>query len=183
MSRHRLPHVDLPPRRSAPPWGWEPALSQLRQLARPELDNLVALWAAAFSIHSVRPDCRTSRAATYHGLLGDYPLGLPVRIRLCQRRNRLQVHHVEAFAGHCARLGVPFGILATTAGCGPEAARIAASYRSPQLRLYTGPQWAEELAAHRIGVRRRTVPQWVIEVAASLRRPCSTGSLRPERRV
>lgn len=153
-----------------------PALLQLRTLPPAALERLVRAWLlrpAARSPRRFSPCERRSGAATFHLLLDGSPLPLPLalRVRVHQRRSRLQVQHVEAFAGHLVRAGVPAGLLVTTGEITPEAIRAAAGCVQPRIRLYSGPEWVAELAAHRLGPRRRRLWRWVLALGGLFGEP------------
>lgn len=143
---------------------WEPALSQLRTLPRAELERLLRSWLTRLGLSPHHPIAGPDSSVTYHALLEHAPVPLSLRVRLYRRKSRLQTHHVEAFAGHLLRAGVSAGILVTTSDFTREAQVIADAYRSPRLRLYTGPQWAAELAARHLGVKRGQLWRWILEL-------------------
>lgn len=151
-----------------PDTAFEPALSQLRDLPPRELDQLVRSWLRGIDLDSLRRCEPTAGATTYHTLARSLPVLLGIRVRVHQRRSKLHVHHVESFAGHLVRAGVPAGILVTTGDC-TSAARIAAdSYRTPRVRLLSGEQWMAELARGKLGLRRRSFWHWVLDLPISV---------------
>ncbi|HTE20975.1 MAG TPA: restriction endonuclease [Armatimonadota bacterium] len=156
-----------PDRALVPPW--EPALSQLRTLSRPDLDRLVQAWLTELGLHGSRVLDRRPGVATYRAFLGCHPLCVPVQVRLYRRRNRLQVHHVEAFVGHLARQNAAIGLLVSTSGCSNDARLAAQSYETPQLRLLSGEQWAAELAFLRVGLRQQNLRQWLVDLCSLVR--------------
>jgi hypothetical protein len=111
---------------------------------------------------------RRGSVAVYQATLGEYPVRTPVRVRLYQRKNRLQRHHVEAFAGYLDRFAIPAGILVTTGGVAPEAALLAATSERPRLALYSGEEWAADLADRGVGLRRRSLRQWIVDLQRAL---------------
>jgi Restriction endonuclease len=166
---------------SAPPRPWEPALTQLRELAPADLDALVCPWLAALGLSSVQVRERRPNMTTYQAVLGASPLGTPLQIRVYQRTNRLQVHHVEAFVGHLTRLGIPSGLLLTTGDCTRDAVLVAGAVRAPRVGLLSGDRWAKELAASRSGLRRRSLRQWIVDLNTVLGRSRRPGPPRTER--
>jgi hypothetical protein len=151
------------------PLSWEPALTQLRELPLVELDALVLRWLSASGCHSVRRVEGRPGCATYQGLLGRHPFTVPLLVRVFQRRNRLQEHHVDALAGMLLRRGVPGGLLITTGSSSRPARRAGASCRVPHVSLLEGPEWAADLARCRAGVRRRYLPQWLLDLTGARR--------------
>lgn len=166
------PTLFAPFPRSRPrlPLPWEPALTQLRTASPADLDALVRAWLDKLGGRGVRLCERTPSRATYQTLMGGGSTATPLRVRVLRRRNRLQAHHVEAFLGHLVQHHVATGILITTSRCTREAERLAHTLHGPTIRLYSGPQWAAELAARRIGIRARTLWGWVLERAGAVRR-------------
>jgi hypothetical protein len=125
-------------------------------------------WLTRLGGHTIRPLEGTASAATYQALLPGFPHTTtvqPVLVRLYQRKNRLQVHHVDAFRGYLLRAGVPAGILVTTGSYAREAVAAASQGSLPRLFLYAGDQWARELAAFRIGVVHRRPWRWLLDLA------------------
>src|SRR5690348_9872005 len=96
------------------PFPWEPALSQLRQLPPAELDQIVSNWLTAQGLTGIRVRERRGGVTTYQAMLGQAPFSTPIQIRIYQRQNRLQVHHVDAFVGYLTRVGITNGLLITT---------------------------------------------------------------------
>src|SRR5438045_790817 len=82
------------------PGRFEPALAQIRQLPAADLDALVRRWLAALGCRGTCRRTPPEEPATYSAMLGDPGAAFPVQARVYRRRNRLQAHHVEAFAGH-----------------------------------------------------------------------------------
>lgn len=159
----------LPSTPHAAPLPWEPALTQLRALAEPERDRLVTHWLSTIGLTSIRPRQRAAHAATYQTILGRPPFSTPVHIRVYQRKNELQAHHVDAFAGYLQRMGVPGGLVITTGGCSREAILIAGASQTPRICLLSGEQWAALLAQERSGLRRVRFPRWVLDLTRTLR--------------
>lgn len=155
-------HAHTSPDRSLRPF--EPAMSQLRHLTRPDLDRVIADWLQRIGFESIRCVERRRATTTYQALLGSFPMAFPFAVRVIQRDNRLQAHHVEAFLGHLVRHGRPAGLLVTTTGCTREAIAIAARSGSPCVRLLSGPQWCHELMAKKVGLTRRQLPRWVVDL-------------------
>jgi restriction endonuclease len=151
------------------PWG--PALSQLRDLNGSDLDDLVRYWLTSLGLTAVRPLERRAQVATYQALLGERHVATPVHVRIYQRRNRLQVHHVDAFLGHLGRSGSATGILVTTGGFAREAVKLAAGVNSPRLRLISGGEWTAELASARAGVRRGCLAALLLDLRHLVYRP------------
>lgn len=147
-----MPHAD----------GWDATLTQLRHLPRPALDSLVRTWLLRRGAHAVRPTDTRATARTYQALLPSISSALPVHVRVHQRANRLQAHHVDAFAGHLMRHGVSTGLLITTSGCTRDALAAAQTLTVPRIRLVSGPEWAAELAKQRAGLIRRCFWRWVV---------------------
>ena len=168
----RLSSPTLLPRASgAPaPCAWEPALTQLRALPRPDLDRLVLRWLRALGLHAPRVMARESGPACYRAFLGDHPLCVPVEVRLYQRKSRLQVHHIESFVGSLHGQKVGIGLLISTGGFTPDARVAAQSCRTPILRLSSGEEWAAELAALHVGLRRRSLWRWLLELPIVIKR-------------
>lgn len=153
---------------------WEPAVQQLRQLCPEQLDTLVGAWLSSLGLTGIRRCSARPGVTTYQAFLGPRPLSAPLHIRIHQRKNGLQVHHVEAFYGSLVRRGIPLGILATSGPISRDALLIAGSLRSPRVRLLAAERWAAELAAHRAGIRRRSLWHWIVELRSALyRRPGS----------
>lgn len=151
--------------------GWEPAVSQLRALAPPDLDRLVSHWLAALDLSAIRTNGRHCRCTTYQALLGNFPVGVPIFIRVYQRQNRLQVHHVEAFLGHLVRLGIPAGVLISTGDFSREAYDLASTLHAPRIRLLSGPAWAQDLADRRMGLRPRRLWAWLLDLSKGFADP------------
>jgi restriction endonuclease Mrr len=165
-----FPSSTLPPPCSSPkfPLPWEPALTQLRELSPPELDQLVATWLSALGLSAPRVRERRPGITTYQATLGKPPFSTPVQIRIYQRQNRLQVHHVDAFVGYLTRVGVPSGLLITTGDCSHHARLIAGGVQSRRVRLLSGAEWAMELASARAGVKRRRLWGWIVDLRRRL---------------
>ena len=142
---------------------WSPLLTQIGALSRPELDELIGRWTGRLGFRGLRPWRAFPRPATYQGLFGRLPLALPLRVQVYQRRNRLQAHHVQAFVGQLVRAGIPLGLLVTTGGVTDAARETARCSTTPRVLLYSGDEWARDLARRRIAVRRRTLWQWLLE--------------------
>jgi hypothetical protein len=140
----------------------QPALSELRLLPPRHLDRVVRVWAARLGLTHLRPCEPLERALTYHGVLRSFPVLIPVRLRVYQRRSRLHAHHVEAFAGHLLRAGISTGILVTTSDFSAAARQVAQSYPSIRLRLYSGEAWATDLAQRRGFLRRQLFWRWIL---------------------
>lgn len=161
--------------RGLPPF--EPALSELCALSTDQLREILHTWlirqrsvpALDWTLLS-----RQGSHATFTLSLSLSGLTLPVHCRIHQRRTRLQLHHVEAFAGHLLRTPAVGGILITTGEITPEASRAAGAYRHPRLVIYSGPEWLAELAASRAGVKRRRLWAWILDLAhgAATARDC-----------
>jgi len=160
---------------SSPLPTWEPALSQLRNTAPADLDLLVSAWLTDLDLQTVRLIDRRAQVSTYQARLGTFPASLPVHIRVFQRRNRLQLHHVEAFLGSLARQNAVAGVLVTTGHASQAARHLALEITQPRLRLLTGPEWAKELAARDLGVRQHKLKAWLFALA------CQPFGLRPRR--
>jgi len=143
---------------------FEPAVTQLRTLGLPELDQFFRSWLDRCGFSQLRRCEPLERAATYHVLADFLPVGIGIRYRIHQRTSRLQVHHVDAFAGHMLRAGVSIGVLITTGEIAPAARRAADSYRSLRLRLYSGREFAAELVDKRLGLRRISLWHWVLDL-------------------
>jgi restriction endonuclease len=143
--------------------GLDHAVADLRALSRPDLDALVTAWLTQLGASSVRA-CDHRGVPTYQALLGNRPATTAIRVRVYQRRNRLQPHHVEAFIGHLVRHHVSSGILVTTGDFSWEAALIGRAIRNPQIRLRSGHEWAAELVERGVGVKRRSVWQWMVDL-------------------
>ena len=120
-------------------------LAALSRLSPDQLDALVGRWLRARSLHDVRLFERRGRISTYEARLG--PLETSVHVRVCLRLHALGVHPVEAFLGHLVRTGSSLGLLVTTGECKWAATLAARFSRVPSLRLYSGEDWARELAA------------------------------------
>jgi restriction endonuclease Mrr len=164
------PHFPTPrPASSAQPLPWEPALTQLRELAPPELDTLVTRWLTQIGLTDARVRPHHGGAATYQAILGHPPLATPVHVRVYQRQNRLQAHHVDAFRGYLQRSGIPGGLLITTGGCSREASLIARTAQGPLVCLLTGEQWAALLAERRTGLRPARLLRWIVDLRRTLR--------------
>lgn len=149
---------------------FEPALTQLRYLRLPEIDTLLKSWLKRSGFRHLRRCEPLERAVTYHALAESLPVEMGVRFRIHQRRSRLQTHHVEAFAGHLLRAGVAIGVLISTGDLTPQARRVADSYSSPRLRVYSGREFAEELRARRLGLRRMSLWHWVLDLKRTVNR-------------
>jgi len=156
------PEPSRPSAGSPDPYECLPALDALRALPPGELDAQVTRWAENRGLGSVRRADRALRPATYWAFFGEPPLGLPALLRVHQRRNRLQAHHVEAFLGYLALAGCDYGVLITTGACAPEALRLSRERRLPRLRVISGPEWVRDLARWRAGVRRVARPALVL---------------------
>jgi restriction endonuclease Mrr len=146
------------------PLPWEPALTQLRELSADQLDGLVTHWLGAIGLTAVRMRQHQARSATYQAILGRTPLATPIHVRVYQRQNQLQVHHVDAFRGYLQRMGVAGGLLITTGGCSRQASLIAGATQAPQVCLLTGEQWTALLAAERAGVKPSRLPRWIVDL-------------------
>ncbi|MFN3650384.1 MAG: restriction endonuclease [Armatimonadota bacterium] len=161
--------MSYPPHRSCRRPGdhsdpWQPALAELRKLPVPALDRLVRAWLHRLGACAARPSGRCPGARTYHVLFTATPVPTPMRVRVHQRRNRLQPQHVEAFAGHLTRIGVAAGLLVTTGEISREAASVAAGFVMPRIRLYSGLDWASELVRCRPGLRLRSVWRYLLDL-------------------
>jgi hypothetical protein len=161
------PHPSPAPRTADRADHWQPALAQLRTLSEGDLTAITSAWLQSLGVTPCHLDGRHGPTSTYRAFLGPTLLGGPLRLRIVQRSNRLQAHHVDAFAGWLTRCGIPTGILITTGKVTAEAREAAAAWRSPRVQLLSGPQWLGELAAHGIAVVRRPRPQWVVDLSAS----------------
>lgn len=151
----------------------EPAVGQLRTLPPGDLTALVLRWLAALGLDSVQPCGLVGCGSTFEARLPSALLCVPVRIRVHQRKNRLQLHHVEAFLGHLVRSGSPLGVLVTTGECTREATAAARASHSPRIRLVTGNQWVAELAVNKSGVKRRSLWRWIVDRSLLLAPPPS----------
>jgi len=129
-----------------------------------ELDVLVTQWLTAIGLTDVRVRQHQARSATYQAILGRPPFATPLHIRIVQRQNQLQVHHVDAFRGYLQRLGIAGGLLITTGGCAREAFLIAGATPAPQVCLLSGEQWTAMLAAERVGVKSARLPRWILDL-------------------
>lgn len=150
------------------PLPWEPALTELRALPPDELDQVITTWLATLGLAAPRVRERRPGVTTYQATLGPVPLCTPVQIRVYQRQNQLQVHHVDAFVGYLTRTGVPSGLLITTGGCSRHARLIAGGVQSRRVQLLSGPEWAAELANTRAGVKRRRLWGWILALRQRL---------------
>lgn len=160
-----LTHPYTPNRPSSSgPDTFEPAVTQLRHLPLAELDQLLQSWLNRCGFRRLRRCEPLERAITYHALAEVLPVEIGIRFRIHQRHSRLQAHHVDAFAGHLLRAGSPLGVLITTGEITPQARRVADSYRTLRLRLYSGREFAEELGARRLGLRRVSLWHWVLDL-------------------
>jgi restriction endonuclease Mrr len=148
----------------------EPALTQLRELDTAALDALVTHWLDVIGLTAVRCRQRQARTVTYQAILGHPLLATPLHIRVYQRTNQLQVHHVDAFRGYLQRLGLPGGLLITTSDCAREARAVAEVTQSPQICLLSGEQWAAMLAAERAGLKPARLPRWVVDLTRIMHR-------------
>jgi len=149
------------------PLHWEPAVSQLRDLNADELHAVVVPWLSALDLAPVRLCTREARCTTYQVLLGERSFCLPLHVRIYQRKNRLQAHHVEAFIGYLVHSGIPAGVLITTGDCSREARQLASELTSPRIRILSGNEWAAELAAQKVGLRQRGLWRWIVDVTGS----------------
>jgi restriction endonuclease Mrr len=164
MSHPHSPIPGTPPVVPSLPLPWEPALTQLRELDEAQLDTLVTRWLTAIGLTDVRVRQHQGHSATYQAILGRPPLATPIHIRLYQRQNDLQVHHVDAFRGYLQRMGIAGGLLITTGGCARQATLVAGATQAPQVCLLAGEQWAALLAAERAGVRTACLPRWIVDL-------------------
>jgi len=144
---------------------WEPALTQLRELSPDRLDERVIRWLRSLGLRPGRGPHRNVRCTTYEASLTQAPFQLPVHVRVYQRKNRLQAHHVEAFLGSLVRQGVTAGVLVTTGDFSRDAHRVAAQTQVPRVQLLGGPEWLADQAAKRLGVRRCSIPAWLLRLA------------------
>jgi restriction endonuclease Mrr len=167
-----FPSSTLPPPCSSPkfPLPWEPALTQLRELSPPELDQLVATWLSALGLSAPRVRERRPGITTYQATLGKPPFSTPVQIRIYQRQNRLQAHHVDSFVGYLTRVGVPSGLLISTGGCSRAARLLAGGSHSRRIVLLAGDDWVAALARARAGVKPRRLWRWIVAVQSALGR-------------
>src|SRR5262249_10913165 len=103
MSRPRSALLPLPG--ASPPLSlnFDPALAQLRHLPPADLDALVRQWFLQLGLTLVRVRERRAGMTTYQATLGRPPFTTPVQIRIYQRQNKLQVHHIDAFVGYLTR--------------------------------------------------------------------------------
>jgi restriction endonuclease Mrr len=154
----------------------QPALDQLRTLSVVELDTLILSWLRRLRLAPARRSESRAGATTYHALFEHSLFPLPVRVRIHQRKNRLQPHHVEAFAGHLVRCGVSTGVLVTTGECSRGATQVASAYITPRVRLLGGGEWLQLLRPHGVGLRRARLWHWLLD------RTCLRRKLRSERR-
>jgi hypothetical protein len=166
------PSPPAPPPYLSPkfPLPWEPALTQLRELSSPELDQLVATWLSALGMTAPRVRERRPGLTTYQATLGKPPFGTPVQIRIYQRQNRLQAHHVDSFVGYLTRVGVPSGLLISTGGCSRAARLLAGGSHSRRIVLLAGDDWVAALARARAGVKPRRLWRWIVAVQSALGR-------------
>ena len=164
---------------SSRPTSPEPLLAQLRQLPPARLDRLAEIWFSRLRLHDPLLIERQPSHSTYEAQLRFGVVRLPVRIRIYQRRNRLQSHHVEAFLGHLVRSGSAAGILVTTGEVASQAQRTAAGITAPQLEIVSGREWARDLISGRLGVCRRHIWQWLLCLATG---PASRWSAKLRRR-
>jgi restriction endonuclease Mrr len=164
MSRPRSALLPLPG--ASPPLSltFDPALSQLRDLKPAELDTVIGRWFLTLGLTSVRVRERRIGMTTYQAILGRPPVATPLQVRVYQRRNRLQVHHVDAFVGYLTRTGVPNGLLITTGGCSRHARLIADGVHSRRVGLLSGEEWTAALADARTGVICRRLWRWILEL-------------------
>jgi hypothetical protein len=159
-----------PPGTPALPLPWEPALTELRELSPQDLDQVITTWLTSLGLSAPRVRERRPGVTTYQAHLGPFPVSTPVQIRVYQRQNRLQVHHVDAFVGYLTRVGVPSGLLITTGDCSRQARLIAGGVQSRRVQLLSGAQWATELANARAGMKRRRLWGWIIDLRKRLDR-------------
>lgn len=158
----------LPSHSPTPPPGtpalkpWEPALTELQALSPTDLDHVITTWLTRLGLSAPRVRERRPGLTTYQAHLGRFPFSTPVQIRIYQRQNGLQVHHVDAFVGYLTRAGVPSGLLITTGGCSRHARLIAGGVQSRRIQLLSGAEWAAELAHARVGVKRRRLWGWIL---------------------
>jgi len=155
---------------NAPNSRFEPALTELRTLSRPDLDRLVQAWLTHAGLRRVEASQTRHAPATYQAVL-DHPLtgrAARVQVRIHQRRNQLQAHHVEAFIGRLLRLGVSSGVLICTGGVSREARWIARLSEIPQIQLLGGEQWLAELALSKLGLRRLRLWGWALDLQKAL---------------
>lgn len=146
----------------------QPALIQLYEFAAADLDQILSRWLTALSLSLVGVVERHSRTTTYQAALGEHPASIKLRVRVYQRKHRLEVRHVEAFAGHLLRTRSPIGVLITTGTCAPDAILAAEAIQVPDIALLSGDEWMAELAQHRVGVKRRFLSQWAVELTTRL---------------
>jgi restriction endonuclease Mrr len=144
-----------------------PALEQLRQLSPSELDRVINRWLKSAGLSSPSRLTQTDSETLYRTHLGSSPLRLPVLLQVYQRRNRLQVHHVDAFFGAVCRSGAVAGLLVTTGGFTREAVRGSIQFSRP-LRCLSGLEWLTELTVRRTGVGRRRLLCWVLDLQGRL---------------
>lgn len=169
MSHPHSPIPLSPPAPAASLLPWEPTLTQLRALPPAALDALVTHWLTRIGLTDVRVRQHEARATTYQAILGHPPLALPLHVRVYQRQNRLQAHHVDAFRGYLQRTGIPGGLLIATGGCSRAALLVAGTSQGPQVCLLSGEQWAALLAAERTGLRPARLPRWVVDLRRTVR--------------
>src|SRR4051812_46949099 len=103
MSPLSSPSPTSRPCTPALPLPWEPALTELRALAPDDLDQVITTWLTSLGLSAPRVRERRPGVTTYQATLGQAPLCAPVQIRIYQRQNQLQVHHVDAFVGYLTR--------------------------------------------------------------------------------
>ena len=158
------------PRSGIPAWPlpWEPALTELRTLSAEDLDQVITTWLTSLGLSAPRVRERRLGVTTYQAFLRPYPVATPVQIRVYQRQNRLQPHHVDAFVGYLTRVGVPSGLLITTGGCSRHARLIAGGVQSRRVQLLAGEEWATELADARIGLKHRRLWGWIVDLRRCL---------------
>ncbi|HSC20949.1 MAG TPA: restriction endonuclease [Solirubrobacterales bacterium] len=171
MSRPRSALLPLPG--ASPPLSltFDPALSQLRDLKPADLDALVSRWFLTLGLTHVRVRERRPGLTTYQAMLGPAPLSTPFQVRIYQRQNKLQVHHVDAFVGYLTRTGVPSGLLITTGGWSQPARLIAGGVASRRVGLLSGEEWTAALADARAGVTCRRLWRWIVDLAGTGKTP------------
>lgn len=147
----------------------EPALTQLRALAREDLGVVVRKWLDRRGADRLRVAEPKALAPTYHAELALFGAAVRLGVRVHQRKNRLQAHHVEAFAGYLLRAGLTAGVLVTTGPCSPAAMRAAVAFRSPRVLLLDGEEWTADLARCRTGLKRRNFWRAVLDFQALVR--------------
>lgn len=160
-------HLDDP--RPAPVLpAWEPGLSQLRTLPALELHPVLRQWLERAALQAVRVLETHPGHVTYAARLGTGPVSLPLHVRLYRRRNRLQLHHLEAFVGHLMRHGIPAGVLITTGECTRDVRKGCRSPLLPHVRVLDGSEFATELAYRKPGLRPAQVRGWLLDLRTTL---------------